>query len=254
MKRYTLEKTLPLRLLFVDTENHLLDTRTFKLKYTLLTTVSEDEHDITAQMGQNISLTKINFFIEHYLNNSIAIDVDDRKKFFPLFVEFENNYLVLPDMTESTLMETLHAKLNSLCKPCSRIEQIHLFDSLNDVNYTFYISEDDEYNLPDHPDWIGELSFWPDPWWRRDDLSTYDNCAESREELEKWRTALVESENDHPAVCAFKDIEEAVKGSFQEALEAAGLVPKVERGQLIEVDFVNTTTPPRREKWTPRII
>lgn len=252
MKRFTLEKTSPLRLIFVDTENHLIDARLFKLKYSLITTVSEGEHDVSAQMNQNISLAKINFFIEHYLNNNIAIDGDERVKVFPMFAEYENNYLVLPDLTESTLMETVHCKLNSLCKPGSRVEVIQLFDELTDVTYTFYISEDDQYQLPDMSEWLGELSFWSEPWWRRDDVSTYDNTAADSEELVKWRDNFAQTENLSSKI--FTEIEDTVQTSFHDVLEQAGLLPKVERGQLIEVDFVNTNTMPKREKWTPRII
>lgn len=256
MKRFTLEKTMPLRLIFVDSDNHLIDARPFKIKYNLITTVAEGEHDISAQLNQNISLAKINFFIDHYLNNNIALDSDDRTSVFPLFSEYENNYLVLPDLTESTLMEAIHCKLNSLCKPGSRVEHIQLFDELTDVNYTFYITEDEEYQLPDITEWLGELSFWNEPWWQRDDVSTYDNTAANAEELEKWRENLESNGSEMVSVAhrVFAEIEEAVESSFREVMEQAGLIPKVERGQLIEVDFVNTNNAPKREKWTPKII
>lgn len=254
MRRYTLEKTLPLRLIVVDTDNNMIDTRSFTLKYTLATSVVEGEHEVTTQMGQNISVAKINFFIDNYLNNSIALDAEFRAVTCARFAEYENNYLVLPDLTESTLMEVLHCKLNSLCKPGSRVDVIQLYDMITEMSYTFYQSEDDEYDLPDQNDWMGPLSFWPDPWWRRTDVSTYDNAAKDTEELEQWRVNLSESSNYQMAMRAFEDIEEMVKNSFRDALEQAGVLPKVERGQLIEVDFVNDKEPAKRERWTPKLI
>ena len=254
MRRFTLEKILPLRLIFVDNDNHILDARTFKLKYNLITTVEENEHEVTAQMGQNVSLSKINFFIEHFLNNSLAIDAEHRGSIFPMFSDYENNYLVLPDMTESTLMETIHSKLNALCKLGTRVDLVGLYDSLNEVNYTFFFTEDEEYQLPEQSEWLGELSYWPDPWWHRDDPSTYDHTAANTEELKLWHEKMAESCYEQKANRAFQEIEQAVQDSFRDVMEQAGLIPKVERGQLIEVDFVNTASIPKREKWIPRII
>jgi hypothetical protein len=254
MKRCTLEKTLPLRLVVVDTDNNVIEVRTFKIKFNLFTIINEHEHEVTAQMGQNISLVRINFFIENFLNNSIALDNEYREEVFTRFADYENNFLVLPDLTESTLMEVLHCKLNRLCKAGSRVDNIHIYDTITEMNYTFFMTEEEEYQLPGQSEWMGEFSYWDDPWWNRSDVSTYDNSADSSEELAAWRLNMKENHVYRMAQEAFEEIEDVVKSSFHAALEHAGIVPKIERGQLIEVDFSNTNEPVKRERWTPKLI
>lgn len=254
MRKFTLEKTIPFRIVVIDTDNNMLDARNYTVKFNLVTTMNEDEHEVTAQMGQNISIAKLSFFIDHFLNNSIAVDSEFKDNLLAKFAEYENNFMVLPDLTESTLMEVLHSKFNSLCKPGSRVEYVQLYDHINEMNYTFYLSDDDEYMLPNQDEWMGELSFWPDPWWHRSDVSTYDNSAESPEELEDLRSKISESGPYSSAMQAFEEIEETVKNSYHDAMVQAGILPRTERGQLIEVDFTNAKEPAKREKWTPKVI
>lgn len=254
MKRFTVEKSLRLRLIYLDNHNHILDPRVFQLKFNLITEVDQDHELLDAQLGQNVSLAKITLFVESFLNNSLAVDVDDKDRMYGHFAEFQNNYITLPDFTESTLLETLHAKFNTVCKKNTRVEFLQLLDLESEINFTLFNNAAQDHQLPTQDEWMGPLSYWADPWWYRSDASTYDNAAVSESELSEWR--LNESLSDSTYRTVFDDIENSITQSFQEAMQDAGVIPRTERGQLIEVDFVNSQSQStaKKERWKPTLI
>lgn len=252
MKRFSVEKNMKLRLIYLDNHNNILDPRAFNLKFNLITEIENNDELLDAQLGQNVSLAKITFFVENFLNHSLAVDADEREQMYATFSQFTNNFITLPDFTESTLLETLHAKFNTICKRNTRVEQIHLLDLDSEINFTLFLNQEQDYQLPTQAEWMGPLSFWETPWWFRADASTFDNAAASEQELVEWR---VDPETaKHQTV--FDDIETTITKTFNEAMQDAGILPKPELGQLIEVDFVNsqTTGNQKKERWKPTLI
>lgn len=254
MKRFSVEKNMKLRLIYLDNNNNILDPRVFTLKFNLITEVEANSELLDAQLGQNVSLAKITYFVDNFLNNSLAVDVDEKDKMYAAFSEFSNNFITLPDFTESTLLETLHAKFNAICKQNTRVEVVHLLDLDSEINFTLFSNELNDYQLPTQDEWMGTLSIWSQPWWHRSDASTYDNAAESPEELAVWRQNAAVSETGYHTV--FDDIESTITKTFNEAMQDAGVIPRPERGQLIEVDFMNsqTTSTAKKERWKPTLI
>jgi len=69
---------------------------------------------------------------------------------------------------------------------------------------------------------LGELSFWDDPWWERDDVLTFDNVARNKKELKTFaeqkiiheynsRETFVNLENEIAKMFEPEDHEESPK-------------------------------------------
>jgi len=100
------------------------------------------------------------------------------------------------------------------------------------------VNTDLEYSmLLDIKDWLGDLSFWEKPWWYRRDFSTFDNIAESKEELDVWRETKY-AESTERMEKAILEIEDSVRKQMSN-------IPTEDKGQLIEVDFSKKVSKPQ---------
>ena len=111
-------------------------------------------------------------------------------------------------------------------------------------------ADDDEYDqLPTINEWLGELSFWDSPWWRRKDFSTFDNVAASKEEhseffnkdvnkniLQRMEEPIAQIEAQVIADIYGKEINEVIEKTTN---------PEKEKGELLEVDFKKKTFKPK---------
>ena len=100
------------------------------------------------------------------------------------------------------------------------------------------------------PEWLGELSFWEEPWWDRNDASTFDNCAESSEELEAVRKRMQDEDEDaNMHNQAFEVLEEEIRSLFKRTKDSKeGKAP--EEAEVIEIDFAEK----KPKKWIPKVI
>ena len=96
---------------------------------------------------------------------------------------------------------------------------------------------------------MGELSVHEQPWWERDDVSTYDNKALDEKELHDVRMKLLEHEDLLER--DFKEIEDTVteqlsKVNWNELSEEE----QQKTAELIKLDDVRK----KKKKWTPKIV
>lgn len=236
MNELIVTKTIPVRCTVIDTDTKQIRSHTYEIKYGLKTEAQEGEDYHTAYIHQNMSFQIANAFLWEQLHQSIIYDFEGKALAEKNFCEFDNNFMFLPSLSEATLISALHCKLNAIIHENSMVDVISLKDTVDDLDYNF-VNTDFEYPmLMDIKDWLGELSFWEKPWWYRRDFSTFDNIAESKEELDEWRQTKY-AESTERMERAIIDIEESVKQSM--------IDKPSETGQLIEVDFTKKTPKPR---------
>ena len=219
---------------------------TYDIEYSLRTEVQEGQTQKQAFLQQNISFSTINAFLYDQLHHSLIYDMDSKATVERAFASHDNNFLLLPDMSDACLAMTLHCKMNVICHENSFVESISIKDKIDGIAYSMF-ADDNEYDqLPNISQWLGELSFWESPWWRRKDFSTFDNVAASKEE----HTEFFNKEENHGILERMEDpivqIEAQVVADIygNEITEILKDEPK-ETGQLMEVDFKKKTFKPR---------
>ena len=240
MKSIDLTKTIPINLLLF-TEN-ALETLVVDFSFTLITEAETDSvADMSqARIDQNSSFTKIVTFCENVLNETVVFSVEDCDIVDTWFAELQNNFMMLPNVSEMTMIAALHYKLNSIISESSLVTTITLNEKIQNLtfNYTFIDDGEGYTELPSHSDWCPELSYWPEPWWCREDITTIDRVARSQEEYDNWvvgdKITVEKSSTD-----LFSSIDSQYEDMFSES------EPK--DGDLIDVDFKQST-------WKPRLV
>lgn len=240
MKTLKMEKCIPVNMIALDAEGGYMDIALLELSYVISTDVVDPTEEILlqAQLDQNVGFAKINIFIENMLNNNILITAEGAKEMGEKIDIFENNIVMLPDLTEVTLLAALYAKFNSITAENTSVKALSLRNVRDNVTYSYEIDEDDEVDnmeLPTAKEWLGEYPYWENTWWERNDISTYDKAAETEEELNKWKKYAAESKIDELNKQTFEEIEEEVGAVFQRVVNSINKGQA--SGELIEVDF-----------------
>ena len=236
MKSFTLEKTVPIKLILIDQGNNLLDIANYNISFTMVT---EADHEDTksiqqAQLNQNISYTKIVTFLEGVLDSSLVYAIDADSVYADLS-KYDNNFLVLPDLSESILISALHCKLNVIAEENTFVDSVILKDTEAKISYQYVITPDEGYvELPTDQSWVGEFSYWDTPWWYRNDISTMDHNAHSQEQHERWLEIKESGKIDEMNTETFRAIEEQLTEIFDQAHKH-----NTGPGEIIEVDFSN---------------
>lgn len=238
MKTINLTKTVSLQLLLLN--NTCIDPLNCDFSFSIITEAeSNSENDLdNARLNQNISFAKAVTFVESFINESILYRKADEELYGAILTSMENNVITLPELSEITLLAALHCKLNSIIGENSHITSVHLFDKVNNLNFTYsFLNEGEGYfELPTTEEWVHEHSYWDTPWWERNDVYTMDRIAETKEEHEKWmnsddrKTALEVGE------ALFADIENEFTNLFNEDSGEA---------EIIEVDFTANRFKPK---------
>ena len=230
MNSFHVLKTIPLYLTFVDSNTREIRSVNVDFSYSLRTHLAEKHKNEDVFIFQNISFQTINEFLEKNLYQSIVYSFKETKVANNLLADFDNNFIVLPNVSESILLPALHAKLNTICHPESEIDMVEL-SYADGLKYN-YINVDGFYEaLPDVKDWIGELSFWSTPWWFRKDFSTFDNFAESQEELDKF----LNDEEHQNGINTMMNSVDKVHSEIAKQLSPN----KSTGGELVHIDFKN---------------
>jgi hypothetical protein len=250
MKKFTLEKTVPLKIMLFDSGVSRLEIKDYVFTFSLMTETEGYDNPLEAQIDQNISFSKIMFFLEAIMDESIMYSVDDADIVTKnIYGNLSNNLILTPDVNEGIFLALLHMKLNTICQPFSTVEKVRLMDKNDNINYELTCDDADLEDLPSIQEWNNELSLWPEPWWLRDDPLSWDIDFESKEELEKFKELLGTPDYFKD----FENISEQVKTLFIKQLEERGLIEKAEKGTLIEIDFASEQEP-KPQKWTPKIV
>lgn len=249
MKRFTLEKTCPIKLMVYDDASSRLEIKDYVFTFSLMTDPSNYEDLVEAQIDQNISFTRIMFLLEVIINESILYSADAIEQVSEkVYGKINNNLLLTPDVNEGVLLALLHMKLNHICQEDSLVEKVRLLDTADNIHYELTCDDEDLEDLPSVKDWVTEHSYWKEPWWTRDDATTWDIDFETAEHLEEFKKSFEQPEMWKE----FDSIPDRVRAIFTEHLEEKGLIEKTEKGTVIEIDFNDSESTPR--KWTPTVI
>ena len=233
MKAIDLTKTIPVNIMLFNDMN--IEVLNVDLSFTLATTASsENKKDIEqARFNQNVSFTKIVTFIDCVLKDSVIYAKSDTEIVEQIFGNVTNNFMALPDVSETMIIAALHCKFNSIISENSEVSTVMLKEKTQDMqfNYTFLDEGEGYTELPGKSDWCPELSYWSQPWWMRADIITIDKIAENQEELEKWQsTDMITVEESSNAL--FEQIDQQFKDL---------LTNEVKQGEVVEVDFDKKT-------------
>lgn len=222
---------------------------TYEIEYSLRTEVQANQTQKQAFLQQNISFSVLNSFLYDQLHQSIIYDLDSKDLVERSFASHDNNFLILPDMSDACLASALHCKLNTICHENSFVESVSIKDKVDGICYSMYADDHEYDSLPTIAEWIGELSFWESPWWRRRDFSTFDNIAASKEEHEEFFNKDVNKDilarMEEPLVQIEAQVIADIYGT--EIKEVLDTQETKETGQLMEVDFKN-------KKFKPRLV
>lgn len=242
MKSIDLTKTIPLNmLLFTD---NTFETLVVDFSFTLVTEAESEsvDHMVRARIDQNSSFTKIVTFVESILNETVVFDVADSEFVSEHFAHLQNNFMMLPSVSEMIIIAALHYKLNSIISDNSIVTTITLNEKTQNLtfNYTFIDDGEGYGELPNGAEWCPELSYWKDPWWCREDITTIDRIAATQEEYDKWIAGdKITVEKSSRELLA--SIDDQYKDLFSEDDE-------IKEGDLIEVDFN------KNQQWGPKLV
>ncbi len=191
MKNLRLHQTHKIRMIVMDSVNKYIDIKNYDVTYTMFSVPVPDDPDMSSR-NQNKAFLKVNYFVKSILDGSIVYTPDDLHDVNEVFLNYDNNYVVLPDTTDTTLLEALHSKMNVLCGDHTYIDDLSLTDTDVGVGYNMTAdSEEITYGLPEQSDWLPEFSFWPVPWWERYDITTFDNYSETEQDVETFQNTDV---------------------------------------------------------------
>lgn len=256
MKEFNLEKTVPIKLMLFNGPTGRIEVKNFKVSFSMVTLMDASDSDtVAAQFNQNVSFSKVLYFLSDIFDESILFENNHKDDIFKYLSTYDNNLVVLPDLSEGTIVTALHRKLNSISHETTRVQHVKLCDTDLDLTYKYTCTtEADELSdgLPDITEWMGEFSYWEEPWWSRNDQLTWDHAAANEQEWTEHKGRDLNGDEFNPTEM-FDEIEAQLTIIFEEALIDAGLAEKKE-GQLIEVDFAQKNSAAPDEKWKPTVI
>ena len=106
MRSLSLEKTSQIKLIVL--EHNRFVVRQYEISFSMLTRSGEDIKETDQlQVEQNISFAKVMCFIDSILNDSIIITADNLPHYEKTLCEFSNNYVLLPDTIDNTVIDVL---------------------------------------------------------------------------------------------------------------------------------------------------
>ena len=234
MNILTVKKTIPFKGIVVDELNKNIKSVLYNLTYTLRTQQTADISYEEAHIRQNVSYSCINQFLWDQIHQSIIYDLESKKSVESIFSPYDNNFMFVPTLNESVLLNCLHAKLNTIAHNTSVIEVVTLKEMDEEIEYEMFSDEMTYEGLPSMKDWLGDYPVWDIPWWYRKDFSTYDNYFPTKEEYDEYHK---NTDINKVAEQMSKPIQEIEKMVTADMTKESEQPVEKEKGQLIEVDF-----------------
>lgn len=121
-----------------------------------------------------LTYSKIVFFIEQILNNSIFVDFNDDQS-LSIAISTRNNVVYLPSLGNEYIIQCLHNKISKIAESKLLVGRISILPHGSQLKFTHMALSNtpDDYDLPDIT-YFGEKSAHQVPWWVRNDAMTYD--------------------------------------------------------------------------------
>lgn len=227
-----------IKVLLID--NGYFEMKNYEITYSMFSAPVKTE-DGDHSKSQNKGYLKVNFLIHSMLDDAVLYTPDNKETVEQLFGEFENNFILLPESSETVLLEALHCKFNVVCGDNTFVEQLSICDT--DRGLCYDLSDPDyEYKLPEDK-WLGEFSYWDTPWWRRNDSSTFDSCGISDEDVAEFRTTnSYELLVKQPLV----DIDNEIDRLFNHI--------EGKTAEVVDLEEVKKQIEIKNNKWKPTIV
>jgi hypothetical protein len=255
MKDLSLEKTVSVKVMVFNSPDTRIDIKHFKISFNMVTLLQEEQDKLVLEMNQNISFAKVQFFLQEIFNESILCQAEHSAQMMKSLGTYENKIVVLPKLDKGTIVTALHRKFNSICSQNTKVFVVKLYDVDMELSYTYNCVDEDEQQydeLPTIDEWMGEYSYWDEPWWDRSDQLTWDLAVNDHDQWVASRGKNFDG-SDINATEIFDEIEMQVLDLFQESMIQAGImVPK--EADVIEVDFEKKRIKDQKEKWKPTVV
>ena len=242
MRYVRLKKQVPLNLIMI--EDNFVAPRDFMLEFTLYTNSFDDS--LVGVIAQNQAFQKILYVLEECFNLGIVYEFKNKELLEKFFADYENPFITVPNISEITLIECLHAKLNALCGDHSHVDCVELSEEKSGQSWIFAIDDEtnNHYMLPEQKDFAGKFAYFPDaPWWHRYDTTVFDNYANDEAGLEEWNTKIKSDVFDSATVHVLNDIDDAIKNAFN----------KQEPTEIIDLEEFKAEIN-KRKKWKPTLV
>jgi len=215
----------------------------YKISFSMYASMDEDIDNIQKlSINQNISYQRIMHLLKYYINDCLWYDMVSARCIEKHFTATDNVFLITPEVNITYFTNCLYAKFNSICLPNIVVDSIQVLDTDTNITYDY---EDTEGEIPDflplQDEFMGERSIYDEPWWARNDISTYDNFAINEEELKAVKEELADKKDMLDA--DFNAIDEEVRNQMTQA----GIVPD---GEVVDIEEFRK----KRKKWVPKIV
>lgn len=245
MRNLALEKNSRIRLLVIENKRFFI--RHYEITFSMNSFIEGDVDVNKLQIDQNVAFAKALTFIDAILNDSVLITVDMLPFYEKTFCEFENNFVLVPDTTDPTLISAIQRKLTAIIGDCAEVVSLVLYDMDDQLRYRLETYEQNEKDddLPSIKEFLGEFHLTDVPWWDRADETTWDGVAANQEEYDVIKNKVTAtSDDEEPTLSMFEEIEENIRAVYKNAENT---------GQIIEVDFTEQAKK-KTKKWKPEII
>lgn len=245
----TLEQSHTVKIAVFDTKQRYIEQKKFTITYQMFSL--PEENDVLKQSkAQNSAYLKIGLFLNNHLDGTLAFTMDDMPMAGKFLSEYDNGFMVLPDLDDVTILEALHRKFSALAGEMTIITKLSLFDEELNLKYNFYYEDEEtKYTLPTIDEWLGDLSFWDVPWWDRYDVLTFDNVAQDAEELDKHRADEAGRLSTYAPLDDIDDDVEAMLKGIKAKVDEDNK-EEAKQGELISLDAARK----KKNKWKPTVI
>ncbi len=155
------------------------------------------EVNIINDEAVDLALRKINYWLDNYVSGSIAVPANDiglslvlDEKSSPRLL---NQLIITPEIpSDDHLCLLFQSKLQALAAGAFAVGMVEITsDNADGLTFT-YVGDSEEW-LPTMDEWITGPTWFADPWWLRDDASTFDTMAPPDADLNikpSWATDL----------------------------------------------------------------
>ena len=240
MKSIRLHKMVPVKLLFVNNDSRMLEQKDYEIEFSIHTEGNKNES--AGAVSQNKGFQKVVYMLNEIINESIVYTPDQISLMEKYFCDYDNNFVVLPLISETMLIECLHSKFNVITDESTYVDYISLRDKSTNLGYSYVNdSEEEEYDLPVDNTWIGEFPFWDLPWWQRYDSTTFDNTGKDAEEQRVVKEDREVKEVDRLTTLVFEEIDKSVES-------ALGDKPVRE---IVDLEEIRKA---KKSKWKPTLV
>jgi hypothetical protein len=125
------------------------------------------------------AVMKFTYFVNEILYNCLAVSIDNAEAFSFLIdgrgsTKLRNRLMLTPHAPSDELLATLlQSKFDALAGENIRIQSCRVSTQAQ-INVGFTFIGRGHMILPEMKEWVGDRSFFAEPWWNRDDASIFD--------------------------------------------------------------------------------